>query len=59
MFIVNNVVINDIFNTLTVKPIDKDDSCRYERIFGIYFILKQINTVDFSNFFIKHHIQRL
>jgi hypothetical protein len=59
MFIVNNVVIKDIFNTLTIAPIDKDDSCRYERIFGIYFILKQINTVDFMNSFIKHHLQRL
>jgi hypothetical protein len=57
-FIVNNYVIKDIFDTLQDEPIDKNGSCIYERNFGLYFILKGINTIDCINSFIKYHIGR-
>jgi len=55
MFIVSNDVMKDIFNTLTIPPIDKDGSCFYERNFGLYFILKNINTFDIASCMIKIH----
>ena len=55
IFIVNKKVMNDIFKTLTVPPIDKLGSCIYERNFGLYFIIKNINTIDISDYVVKHH----
>ena len=43
-FIVNNYVMKNIFETLIHPPTSKDGSCAYERIFGIYFILKNIKS---------------
>jgi uncharacterized membrane protein YvbJ len=40
IFVVNNNIMKDIFDNLTIAPIDKNESCSYERLFGIYFILK-------------------
>jgi len=54
-FIVNNKIMKDIFETLTLPPIDKIGSCFYERNFGIYFICKDINTHNLYNFLTKHH----
>jgi hypothetical protein len=59
IFIVNNHVIKDIFITLKNPPIDKDGSCFYERNFGLYFIIKNINTIDLSNYIIKEHGGRI
>lgn len=56
--IVTKNVINDIFSTLTIAPQDKDGSCIYERNFGIYFILKNIQTTNVSNKITKIHNQR-
>jgi hypothetical protein len=54
-FIVTNNRIKDIFLTLKNPPTDKDGSCSYERIFGLYFILKNINTTDINSYFDKIH----
>jgi hypothetical protein len=54
IFIVNNYVMNDIFQTLRIPPIDKDGSCFYERNFGLYFILKNIKTFDLNDYMVKH-----
>ena len=55
IFIVNNKVMKDIFKTLNVPPVDKDGSCFYERNFGLYFIIKGINTIDFKKYLTKHN----
>jgi hypothetical protein len=49
IFIVNNNTLNDIFKTLRTPPVNKEGSCFYERNFGIYFILKNIDTVDLKD----------
>lgn len=54
-FIVSNYVMNDIFNTLINPPNNKFGSCSYERIFGLYFILKNIKTINLCDDFIKTH----
>jgi len=53
IFIVNNAIMKDIFHTLTIPPIDKVGSCVYERIFGLYFISRNINTVNIGNYLLK------
>lgn len=58
-FIVTNEVIADIFRTLPVPPVDKVGSCFYERNFGLYFIFKNIRTINLYNFFVKYHGKRL
>ena len=58
LFIVNNHVMVDIFRTLKNPPIDKEGSRFYERNFGLYFIIKNINTIDFSNNIKKIHGNR-
>jgi hypothetical protein len=55
IFIVNNNIMKDIFTTLTIPPIDKIESCAYERNFGIYFIVKNVMTVDISDYVSKYH----
>lgn len=54
-FIVNNYIMNDIFLTLKKPPINKIGCCFYERNFGLFFILKKINTIDLHNYMIKIH----
>ena len=55
IFIVNNNVMNDIFKTLTIQPINKEGTCIYERNFGLYFIIKNINTINISDYAVKYH----
>ena len=50
IFIVNNFIMKDIFKILTIHPVDKEESCCYERIFGIYFIIKNIITHDIQSY---------
>ena len=57
-FIVNNAIMKDIFTTLQIPPIDKEGSCCYERLFGLYFIIKKINTVSFTNYVNKISVGR-
>jgi hypothetical protein len=54
-FIVKNNIIKDIFNHLTIPPNNKIDACSYERIFGIYFIAKGINTINLFDYMEKIH----
>jgi hypothetical protein len=54
-FIVNNTILKNIFKHLTIPPINKDDSCIYERVFGIYFLDKHINTFNLYDFMDKTH----
>ena len=49
-FIVNKKILENIFNHLTIPPINKDMSRNYERIFGIYFLDKCINTINLYDF---------
>jgi hypothetical protein len=59
IFIVSNNVLKDMLNTLTVLPTDKTGSCIYERNIGIYFICKNINTIDLQGKLIKEHKNRI
>lgn len=58
-FIVTYKVLNDIFNTLINPPCDKYGSCCYERLFGLYFILKGIKTININPFAAKVHGGRM
>lgn len=49
-FIVNKNILENLFNHCTIPPINKEGSRTYERIFGIYFLDKGINTVNLYNF---------
>lgn len=57
-FIVKNVIIKDIFKHLTIPPINKCGSCFYERNFGIYFLDKQIKTINLYDFMSKINGER-
>jgi hypothetical protein len=57
-FIVNNYIMKDILNTFTDPPVNKDGSCIYERNFGLYFILHNINTHNLYYYFGKYHGKR-
>ena len=52
-FIVKNTIMKDIFTHLTIPPIDKDGCCFYERNFGIYFLDKDIKTINLHDFMHK------
>lgn len=52
-FIINNKIMKDIFNHLTIPPINKIGSCFYERNFGIYFLDKSINTINLYDYMYK------
>jgi hypothetical protein len=58
IFIVNNRVMKDIFKTLNKPPVDKDGSCFYERNFGLYFIIKHINTINLKKYVTKYNGKR-
>jgi hypothetical protein len=53
IFIVRNQTIADLLQTLPLAPTNKFGSCSTERIFGLYFILKGIRTMDMSPFIQK------
>ena len=58
IFIVNNYIMKDIFMTLINPPINKAGSCIYERNFGLYFLIKKINTIDLNKYMDKIHGKR-
>jgi hypothetical protein len=58
-FIVTRPTMHDIFQTLTKPPVNKFGCCSYERIFGVYFILKGKKTIDMSGSLKKIHGNRL
>ncbi len=58
IFIVTNKTLDDMLHTLTILPTDKTGSCVYERSLGIYFICKNINTIDIGNNLVKIHSNR-
>jgi hypothetical protein len=58
IFIVNNYIMKDIFMTLINPPINKAGSCIYERNFGLYFLIKKINTIDLIKYMDKIHGKR-
>jgi hypothetical protein len=58
-FIVSRNVLIDIFNTLTKPAMNKEDSVCYERSFGLYFILKNIRTIDIQGKIQKIHGGRI
>jgi hypothetical protein len=58
-FIVTNSIIKDIFETFKDGPVNKEGSCTFERLFGIYFITKGIETIGFHNYASKIHGKRM
>ena len=50
--------MKDMFETLINPPYNKEGSCCYERIFGLYFLLKNIETIDLKPFINKHFLAR-
>lgn len=57
-FIVNNFIMKNIFTNLKNAPVNKYQSICYERLFGLYFTIKKINTIDLRPYFIKKHGSR-
>jgi hypothetical protein len=55
IFIVHKETIVDIFQTLPIPPTNKFGSNSTERIFGLYFILRGIETLDMCPFVYKIH----
>lgn len=58
-FICTNYTIKNILETLINPPINKDGSCCYERLFGLYFIIKNYNTINISDKVNKIHNKRI
>ena len=58
IFIVHKDTIMDIFRTLPIPPTNKHGSNSTERIFGLYFILRGIETLDMRPFVHKIHGSR-
>jgi len=57
-FIVNNHTMKNMFIELSIPPTNKDESCCYERIFGLYFLSKGIKTIDLHKYMNKIHGDR-
>ena len=49
MFIITKSDLHDLFETLTNPPIKGVDTNFYERLFGMYFIVKKIKTINIKN----------
>lgn len=58
IFIVKKDTITDIFRTLPIPPTNKFGANSIERIFGLYFILRGIETMDMSQNIQKIHGSR-
>lgn len=58
-FIVTNNRIKDIFNTLLNPPTNKYGSRCYERLFGLYFIIKNVKTISINEKILKIHGNRI
>jgi len=52
-FICNKYILNNIFKIYYLPPNDKVDSMIYERLFGLYFELKNITVHELNNSTIK------
>jgi len=59
IFIVNNHTIADLLRTLPIPPTTKFGSNSTERIFGMYFILRGIETIDMGKNIRKIHGLRI
>ena len=57
-FIVSNNTIKNIIDTLPNLPINKDGSCSYERIFGIFFLYHNHEIIDINGYFQKIQLGR-
>lgn len=57
-FIATNYTIKNIFETLINPPKNKEESCCYERLFGLYFIIKKLKTINISERIKKIHGNR-
>lgn len=57
-FIVTNYTIKNIFETLINPPKNKEESCCYERLFGLYFTIKKLKTINISERIKKTHGNR-
>ena len=53
--IVPNAMLRDILHTFPVLPQNKNESCCFERLLGMYFIIKQIPTTDLATMVSKKH----
>jgi len=58
-FIVTNKIIKDIYLTFQNPPIDHIGTRMYERNFGLYFITKNINSINLGDYCMKHHCNRV
>ena len=58
-FVVSRNTLEDMFRCLIVPPETKFGSCSYERLFGIYFLEKNIYTIDMAPYVNKNHGGRL
>ena len=58
-FICTNYTIKKLFETLINPPTNKNESCCYERLFGLYFIIKKYNTINISDKVNKIHNRRI
>lgn len=54
-FITTNHNMKDIFETLTIPPRNKLNSRSYERLFGLYFIFRNIKTINLR----EHKVQKI
>jgi hypothetical protein len=57
-FIVSNAVMHGMFKTLINPPTNKDGSCCYERLFGLFFVLNGIQMHNMSGCVQKTHGNR-
>jgi hypothetical protein len=57
-FIVTNCTIKNIFETLINPPTNKEGSKCYERLFGLFFIMKNIKTISINRSVVKVHGKR-
>lgn len=58
-FVVSKNTLEDMFRCLIVPPETKFGSCSYERLFGIFFLEKNIYTIDMAPYVNKNHGGRL
>jgi hypothetical protein len=58
LIIATNSIMKGMFNTLTILPVNKRESCIYERLLSIYFISKEIKTICVSDKLTKINQQR-
>jgi hypothetical protein len=57
-FIVHRNIMNDFFRVFTIPPTDKEGSRCFERLFGLYFIIHNLQTIPLNSFVKKIHGER-